>query len=150
MAERKGSRRLSREKAFQVLYGLVFVEEAGGQADPLEALDVYPRPEGQDRLRAQTEEYARELVLGVWTQRAKLDEAIGRHSRNWKVSRIARVDLAILRLAMFEMLNRPDVPPKVAINEAVEMAKLYGDHNTPGFVNGILDAAARELEGGKA
>ena len=148
MANKKGSRRLARERAFRVLYGLAFAEEEG-QANTQAALADQPRPESEPRLNAKAEEFLRELALGAWDRRSTLDKTIGQFSQNWKVERIARVDLALLRLGMFELLHRPDVPSRVAINEAVELAKAYGDHNTPGFVNGILDAAARALGRGE-
>ena len=148
MSEKKGARRLARERAFRGLYGLAYAE-SDGVADPAAALADQPKPEGEPKLSGKGKEFLRQLVLGAWSRREELDETIGRFSQNWKVGRMAWVDLAILRLGMFELLCRPDIPPRVVINEAVELAKAYGDHNTPGFVNGILDAAARALERGE-
>lgn len=68
----------------------------------------------------------------------EIDAAIGEASKGWKVSRMAKVDLALIRLAVFEMKYEEDVPVKVAINEAVELAKQYGTDDSPAFVNGVL------------
>jgi N utilization substance protein B len=88
-------------------------------------------------------------VLGAWNAQRELDEVIARFSKNWKLTRIAKVELTILRLAMHEILHRQDIPLRVAINEAVELAKTYGDDNSPTFVNGILDAVARAVDNGE-
>jgi len=89
--------------------------------------------------------YALQLVNGVRDNLEELDANIGRHSQNWKVKRIAMVELTIMRLAVYEMICREDIPVKVAINEAIELAKTFGDNNSRNFVNGILDAVAREI-----
>ncbi len=68
----------------------------------------------------------------------EIDEAIGAVSKGWKVSRMAKVDLALLRLAVYEMKYEEDIPVKVAINEAIELAKQYGSDDSPAFVNGVL------------
>jgi N utilization substance protein B len=73
---------------------------------------------------------------------------IGQFSRHWKVDRIGKIELTVLRLAVFEMLYREDIPPKVAINEAIELAKQFGDERSRPFVNGLLDAAAKALDEG--
>jgi len=86
-----------------------------------------------------------QLVNGVRDNLDKLDAVISRHSQNWKVKRIAMVELSIMRLAVYEMTHREDIPIKVAINEAVELAKTFGDNNSRNFVNGILDAVARDI-----
>jgi transcription antitermination factor NusB len=83
--------------------------------------------------------FARELVAGVWEHRAEIDRTIAAVARNWELKRMAAVDRNILRLAAYELLFRPDIPPLVAINEAIEMAKKYSTRNSGPFVNGILD-----------
>ncbi len=86
-------------------------------------------------------DYARRLVLGVAGDLAEVDRRLEAVSRRWKLSRMARVDRNILRLACWEMFfTGGEVPPKVAINEAVELAKRFGDEQSPGFVNGVLDS----------
>lgn len=146
--KKKSARRLAREKAFQILYGLDFTG-AADEAALGRAFAEYPRPEKQDKLDDKAETFSWAIVRGTWQSRAELDEIIGRFSQHWKVARIAKVDLTILRLGMYELLHRPDIPLKVAINEAVELAKEFGDENSRNFVNGILDAAARAVDSGE-
>jgi len=145
----KVSRRQERERAFQVLYALEF-------APPVDVVElaVYyistPQPgDVVGSLGGPAEGFGWELVKGVWSLQKELDAVIVTHSKNWRVPRIAKTDLTILRLGLFEVLHRPDVPVKVAINEAVELAKQFGDDNSPAFVNGILDAAAKAVEHGE-
>jgi len=88
--------------------------------------------------------FTRELVEGVVREREQLDELIARHSVGWTLDRIAPLERNILRVALYELLHRPDVPDEVAIDEAVEAAKELCSADAPGFVNGILGAAQRE------
>ena len=83
--------------------------------------------------------YSREVVLGVWEKKADLDRLIRRSSKNWRVERMTRVDRNILRIAIYEVVYRKDVPPKVSIDEAVELGKRYGTEESGAFINGILD-----------
>jgi len=83
--------------------------------------------------------YATELVDGVTTNLETLDERIGALAKNWEFTRIAKTDLALLRLAAFEILYRLDVPPAVVIDEALELAKAFSTENSRKFLNGILD-----------
>ena len=90
------------------------------------------------------QDFAEELVQGVKGHQEEIDAMLGRYSTNWKVSRMALVDRNILRMACFELLHLPDVPPKVTLNEAVEIAKRYGSTDSSAFINGILDRIASE------
>jgi transcription antitermination factor NusB len=90
--------------------------------------------------------YSREVVLGVWEKKADLDRLIRRSSKNWRVERMTRVDLNILRIAIYEVVYRKDVPPKVSIDEAVELGKRYGTEESGAFINGILDHIYNELK----
>jgi N utilization substance protein B len=92
----------------------------------------------QSELPAQGEAFARELVRGVSLHLEKLDTLIGRYAPEWPVDQIAIIDRNILRMAIFEILLRDDTPVKVAINEAVELAKEYGSDSSGRFVNGVL------------
>lgn len=143
--DKKTPRRLERIFAFKVLYGLCFYP-APSEADLLDAFTRSPeRPEGIDN----EDSYAWTLVYGIWAQSARLDGIIASFSQNWRVERMGNVEKTILRIAVYEMLSRNhDVPTKVAINEAVEMSKQYSDDKSRGFVNGVLDAAARAFESG--
>ena len=84
--------------------------------------------------------YFYRLVSGVRAHREELDAYISRFSERWRLERMAAIDRAILRLAIFELLHCPEVPPKVALNEAVELGKRFGAENSGGFINGILDS----------
>ena len=83
--------------------------------------------------------FSRELVLGVCQNREKIDDLIVTSSRHWRLERMSRVDRNILRIAVFEILHRTDIPPKVTIDEAVELAKAYGTNDSGSFINGVLD-----------
>ena len=88
--------------------------------------------------------FTRELVEGVLADQAELDELIAAHSSGWTLDRIAPVERNILRVALYELRSRPDVPTEVAIDEAVEAAKELCSAEAPGFVNGILGTVARQ------
>ena len=88
--------------------------------------------------------FARILVAGVAAQTTELDELVGQHARNWRVSRMAAVDRNVLRLAAYE-LRDTETPVAVVIDEAVDLARRFGSDTSPSFVNGILDAVAREV-----
>jgi N utilization substance protein B len=89
-------------------------------------------------------EFARQLVDGVVEHGEPLDEILGQHARNWRVSRMAVVDRNVLRLAIFE-LRETETPVAVVIDEAVDLARRFGSDSSPAFVNGVLDAVAKEL-----
>ncbi|ADU51286.1 NusB antitermination factor [Thermaerobacter marianensis DSM 12885] len=133
-----GPRRRGREIALQVL----FQWEAAG--NPLEAGLEWAAGEydpGEEVLA-----FAAELCRGVTRRRLDIDGLIARYARDWDLERLARVDRNVLRLGIYELLyaGRPDVPPPVAINEAVELAKRYSSEDAARFVNGILGQLARD------
>jgi N utilization substance protein B len=126
-----GSRREARERAFHLLYES---EIKGEQPDDvLAALPLEP------------DEFAVELVRGVGEHRDELDEVIAGFARNWDIDRMPALDRAVLRLATFELVHRPDVPTGAAISEAVELAKRYSTDDSGRFVNGVLSAIAAEV-----
>ena len=96
-------------------------------------------------LLAEAKPFTRELAQGVDAQLAGLDAEISRLARGWELDRIARLERSIMRVALYEMRHREEVPVEVAIDEAVRFAKEFCGAEAPGFVNGILGAAAREL-----
>lgn len=106
--------------------------------------DVTDRP--LEVLLTDARPFTRELAEGVEAERAGLDRSISELARGWTLDRIAPLEKNILRVALYEMRFRDDVPSEVAIDEAVETAKKYCGAEAPGFVNGILGAAAREME----
>lgn len=83
--------------------------------------------------------FAEDLIHGTIQHIDEIDTEIKKYLRNWDFERIARIDLAILRLAIFEMLKRPDIPPIVSINEAIDMSKVFSIPDAKRFINGILD-----------
>jgi transcription antitermination protein NusB len=90
--------------------------------------------------------FTRELAEGVEEHRDELDAAIARHAKDWSLNRIAPLDRNIMRVALYEVSFREDVPTEVAIDEAIELAKEYCGTDAPGFINGVLGAAVREQE----
>ena len=127
-----GLRRESRELALQMLYAL----DSNASVGPREMLQMFREEQPvSDRLRL----FAEELVQGVLEQRPTIDAAIKERSKNWSLSRMPKVDLNIMRLATYELMFRGDIPKKVSINEAIEIARRFGDKDSPAFVNGILD-----------
>ncbi len=90
--------------------------------------------------------FGRTRVEGVIAHRAEIDSILERNARRWKLCRMANVDRNILRIGVFELCYCPDIPPKVAINEAVELAKEFGSKESPAFINGILDAVLKQLK----
>jgi transcription antitermination protein NusB len=105
--------------------------------------DVTGRP-ALDLLDRNATAFTRELVEGVLADQTELDELIATHSSGWTLDRIAPVERNILRVALHELLSRPDVPAEVAIDEAVEAAKELCSAEAPGFINGILGTVARQ------
>ena len=99
------------------------------------------RPSGRDTV------YIHRVTIGVLEKLPQLDGVIEKFTRGWDIDRLNKVDLALLRLAIYEMLCEPDVPFGVAVNEAVELAKSYGSDESPAFVNGVLGNVAREIKG---
>lgn len=125
------TRREARERALGLLYEADLKRR--GPADVVADLPVEP-----DR-------FAVELVVGVGEHLDALDELLGRYARGWEVNRMPAVDRALLRLGAFELVHRPDVPPNVVINEAVDLAKQYSTDDSGRFVNGVL-ARIAEVE----
>jgi transcription antitermination factor NusB len=126
-----GDRRRARELALQVLFHLEFTPDDPGEAFEL----VCGCFESKEAVRA----FARRLVLGICLERKTLDRLISKASRNWRMERMAHVDKTILRLATYEMLFMEDIPPRVSLDEAVEVGKKFGTEDSGKYVNGVLD-----------
>jgi N utilization substance protein B len=142
------SRRKGRKQAFECLYGLIF-ESAADERSLRRVFARCPHDVGEDSEADAGRDFAWELVSGVWHNQTAIDAVIVRYSKNWKLSRIAKVELTILRLAVHEIMHRPDIPLRVALNEAIELSKRYGDENSRNFINGILDAIAKAVDSGE-
>ena len=134
-----GTRRKSREAALQFLYQNDFVKVAD-VGDDLELTDNFHLFCSLYQVNKKARPYALHLIRGVLTQIEKIDQLIGSAGSHWRLSRIAPTDRNLLRIAVFEMTLMNEVPPQVAINEAVEIAKRFGGDESPGFINGVLDA----------
>lgn len=133
-----GRRRKSRELALQCLYEL----DLCGPADAVPSFaDFWHRHPAGDEIR----EFAEELIRGTREHLAKIDDLIAQFAEHWSLDRIAVVDRNVLRQAIFELLWVPDVPAKVVINEALEVAKKFSTHESSRFINGILDRVRREF-----
>lgn len=87
--------------------------------------------------------FARTLALGAWSQRALLNQKLAHAAAHWSLSRMTPVDRNILRMGLHELLAHPETPPQIVINEAIELARRFGDADSPAFVNGVLDAIRR-------
>ena len=98
-----------------------------------------------DLLPREATAFSRELVAGVDGEREQLDALIERHATGWTLDRIAPLERAIMRIAVFEMQHRPEIPAAVSIDEAVNATKRYCGADAPGFVNGVLSAIARDI-----
>jgi len=93
--------------------------------------------------------FARELFFGVAAHMAELDGLLEKASEHWRLDRMSRVDRNVLRLALYEMLYRPDIPLKVSLNEAIDLGKSYGSEDSGAFINGVLDRIHREISQGR-
>lgn len=129
-----GPRRHGRELAVQALYQIEVTEDASPRSLSL----FLSHFEGG----AEAKEFARRLIAGVLEHREEIDRRIKETSEHWKLDRIAKVDLVILRLATYELLHCPDIPLNVSLDEAIEIAKRFGSADSSTFINGILDKIA--------
>ncbi|SHN56399.1 transcription antitermination factor NusB [Desulfovibrio litoralis] len=139
---KNASRKNARAKAFQVLYGLTFSQIDNEEKLKSAFLSVPSKEENEDNNIEQSG-YAWDLVYGVWLSLNDLDKNIATFSQHWRIERMGKVEITILRIAMFEILYRDDIPHKVAINEALELSKLFAEENSKGFINGILDGVIK-------
>jgi N utilization substance protein B len=130
-------RRKAREIALQVLYSLNFVD-----IDAQDALELFW---GNFVTPKTAKDFAAFLVKGTCEHKEELDKLIAGCSDNWSLGRMSRVDINILRLAVFEFLYCDDIPSKVTLNEAVDLGKTFGSENSGSFINGILDALNLKL-----
>jgi transcription antitermination protein NusB len=135
-----GSRSRAREQALQILFFIDLTGTPPGEAIPLFRANFESQ---EDEL-----EFATGLVTGICSKITDLDQSIEKCSDNWRLTRMPRIDRNILRIGAFEILHCPDIPPSVAMNEAIELAKKFGEEPTPAFVNGILDRISREHQKG--
>jgi N utilization substance protein B len=141
---RDAPRHASRQLALQALYAFDLgsnVKSAREREDLPSAEEVFESVAANFDLAEGARAFAKELVCGVMEQRDVLDREISRYARNWRVDRMATVDRNVLRIAVFELLHT-DTPISIVIDQAVELARRFGDDPSPAFVNGVLDAVA--------
>jgi transcription antitermination protein NusB len=130
-------RRKSRECALQVLFQLNITKQ-----EAVKALSQFQEHFSSD---GEADEFLKRLVLGVLEHRQELDRLIEQYSENWRLDRINIIERNILRMALFELLYCEEIPPKVSINEAIDLGKRYGSGDSGGFINGILDRIQNEV-----
>jgi transcription antitermination factor NusB len=133
----------AREYALQILYAVDITKD-----DPMDCVDRFW--EGDEESSIEVKKFAAGLVLGVSDNKKEIDRMIAKHATNWKLDRMAVIDRNVLRFAAYELLYSKDIPPKVSINEAIDIAKKFGGPDSGKFVNGVLDKINKtEREGPK-
>jgi transcription antitermination factor NusB len=129
-------RTLARECALKILYAVEMTKDA-----PDECIERFW--EGQDKAEGDVRSFANALVRGVCKHIERIDRLLSEHATNWELKRMAVIDKNILRFGAYELVFMDEIPPKVSINEAIEIAKKYGDKDSGKFVNGILDKISK-------
>jgi N utilization substance protein B len=138
-------RRKAREHALQILFQLDVRKE---KPSAVVLKHFWAEYKADDEIKA----FAEEIVKGTYKHLAEINKLIHQNAENWSLDRMAVVDRNVLRMAVYEILYRMDIPTSVTINEAIEIAKKYGTDESGSFVNGILDSVARmtgKLDEGK-
>lgn len=146
-----GTRRLARELALRLLFQRDL--EGGAPESTARSFEANFSPERDEEnsLELSADDFrrawplAQELFFGVSRHLEELDQAISLVAANWSLTRMSPVDRGLIRLAYYEMLYRDDIPPKVSLNEALEIAKNYGDDDSGSFINGVLDRLMRQV-----
>ncbi len=143
-------RQLARQLAVQVLFEVDSVGHKPGDVIDARLANPLPNEAGDDpqvAVGGEASDYLRWLVSGVTVNRQELDRIIASYAPEWPVDQLAIIDRNVLRLAIFEIgSHTADTPPKVVINEAVELAKRFGSDNSPRFINGVLGSALDEIQ----
>ncbi|MFI3175375.1 MAG: transcription antitermination factor NusB [Bacillota bacterium] len=133
------SRRTARKNAFYLLFQMEFANSE----EYTEVKEIFFEAQ-EIEIEAELKSFMMQLVDGVCEHKMEIDEIIDSYAKGWKVDRLSKVDLAILRLAVFELRFFPETPQGVAINEAVELAKKFSGDDAPSFVNGVLGQIIKE------
>jgi N utilization substance protein B len=132
-----GTRRKARELAVQLLY-----QHDLAKVDPEEGMRLFWEHFPVDM---EAREFCTQLVLGTLDRLAVIDDLLSEASENWSLNRMSVVDRNILRLATYELVDRPEIPPSVSLNEAIEIAKKYSSPDAAVFINGVLDRVKRTV-----
>lgn len=138
------NRHLGRIIALQSLYEIEFRKDCGDRSINVD--DVLSRNISRYHQEIDDKLFIDELVRGIWESTAKLDELLQPLAPEWPIAQIARMDRLVLRIGIFELMFQKSAPPKVIINEAVELAKAFGGDNSSKFVNGVLGTAYRSID----
>ncbi len=135
------SRRTAREAAFKLLFQMEIQKD-----DPKKQIEVFLEQDdfNNNDVDDSDREFILDVVKGTISDLSEIDKSIEVYLKGWKINRISKVDLAILRLAIYEILNRDDIPANVSVNEAVEIAKKYSGEESGAFINGILGKFIRD------
>jgi len=133
-----GTRRRARELAMQALFSMDLHKDPNGES--LQFFCENFRPSSASRA------FFLRLVNGVLAARTEIDSLIERYSKNWRIERMPGVDRNVMRIAVYELLYCPDIPPKVSINEAVDIGKKFGTEESGAFINGIIDRIRVAIE----
>ncbi len=132
-----GSRTRAREQALQILYMMDF-----NNFTTQSALELF-----RSHFETHEEEFGfiGKIVSGVTSNLKTIDENIEKHSDHWRLSRMPKIDLNILRIGTYELLHIPETPPSAVLNEAIELGKKFGESKSPAFINGILDQIFKQI-----
>ena len=136
--------KLSRRKLRESIFQLLFMTEFNPSEEMGEQKELYL--DGIENLQEKDQAYIQDKFEKIRDKITEIDEILNQASKGWKTSRMGKVDLTILRLASYEVLFDEDVPAKVAINEAVELAKKFGGDDSPSFINGVLGKVAAGVQ----
>jgi len=139
-AKKGAPRRRSRQAALQVLYA-IDLSESSRSGEPVDLDAVFEAVAENFELAEGAREFATELVQGICASRDELDALLSAHATNWRLSRMAAVDRNTLRIGAYELVYT-DTPARIVLDEAIELARRFGDDPSPAFVNGILDAVS--------
>lgn len=138
------TRRQIREYATQALHTSIFQSDLSAEI-LIQQLPINHIEQEKELAFEDYPEYLVTLVSGVMKHQEEIDQLIQQHLKNWKIDRLSRLDLTILRLAVYELMYHPEIPEKVVINEALELAKTYSDDTSRKFINGVLSSIVRSV-----
>ena len=132
------NRKKSREKAMELLFSLTLSKDSVEEAMEV-FVDNY-----EENIKELDLDYIKALLEGVEANKNEIDSIIERNLQNWKLDRISKINLTILRVGVYEIVFDENIPKKVALNEAIELGKIYSDEKSVSFINGVLDKVLKE------
>ncbi|MDK2788694.1 MAG: transcription antitermination protein NusB [Epulopiscium sp.] len=135
---------MNRRRVREHIFTLLFQKEFAQPDEEQERIDLYF--EQHSHIKEEDKKYILDELQGISEHLEPIDQLISSYSKGWKIERMSKVDLAIFRLAIYEMYYRDDIPKSVAINEAIELAKKYSSDEAPGFINGVLGKISSSVE----